>query len=57
MSAFIIALLAAIGGGTWVFTRLQNKTGYGNSKTALKGAAIAGLGLFIVVFTIGLTVL
>lgn len=57
MSAFIIALLAAISGGTWVFTRLQNKTGYGNSKTAFKGAAIAGLGLFIVVFTIGLTVL
>lgn len=57
MSAFVVALLAAIGGGTWVFTKLQNKTGYGNSKSALQGAAIAGVGLFILVFTIGLMVL
>lgn len=57
MSAFIIALLAAIGGGTWVFTRLQNKTGYGNSKTALTGSAIAGLGIFIFVFSIALMIL
>lgn len=57
MSPFIVALLTAIGGGTWVYTKLQQKTGYGNSTSAIKGAAIAGLGIFIVVLTIGLTIL
>lgn len=57
MKAFITALLLGLGGGTWIYTKLQQRTGYGNSKTAFKGAAIAGVIIFIVVLTITLTVL
>ena len=57
MTAFVTALLIALGGGTWIYTKLQQRTGYGNSKTAYKGAAVAGAIIFIVVFTVALTVL
>jgi hypothetical protein len=57
MTPFITALLLALGGGTWIYTKLQQRTGYGNSKTAFKGAAVAGFIIFVVVFTIALTVL
>ena len=57
MTAFVTALLLALGGGTWIYTKLQRRTGYGNSKSAFKGAAVAGVIIFIVVFTIALTVL
>ena len=52
MTAGVIALLAALGGGTWVYTKLQNKTGYGNSKSALTGAVVVAVLLFVVLFTI-----
>ncbi len=57
MSAFFVALLFALGAGTWIYTKLQQKTGYGNSKGALKGAAVAAVIAFVVVFTLGLTLL
>lgn len=52
MSAFLLAFLVALGGGTWVFTKLQSRTGYGNNKNAFTGAAVAALIMFIVVFTL-----
>ncbi|MFZ1249747.1 MAG: hypothetical protein WAQ24_05515 [Candidatus Saccharimonadales bacterium] len=57
MNAFLVALLFSGGVATWVYTKLQQKTGYGNSKTALKGAAVAGGIAFAVLFTIALTIL
>jgi Co/Zn/Cd efflux system component len=50
MSAFITALLLALGAGTWIYTKLQQRTGYGNSKSALQGAAVSGVLIFIVTF-------
>jgi len=50
MGAFFIALLFAIGASTWIYVKMQQKTGYGNNQTALVGAAVSGLLLFIVVF-------
>jgi hypothetical protein len=55
MNAFFVALLFSIGTATWVYTKLQQRTGYGNSKAAFKGAAVAGGMAFIVFLTIGLT--
>lgn len=52
MSAFLLAFLVAISGGTWVFAKLQNRTGYGNNQNAFIGAAVTGGILFIVVFTL-----
>ena len=57
MNAFSVALLFSLGAGTWVYTKLQQKTGYGNSKGALKGAAtVAGIS-FVVFLMLGLTFL
>ncbi len=57
MSPVLVALLFSVGVGTWVYTKLQQRTGYGNSKAALKGAAVAGGIAFVVMLTIGLTFL
>ncbi len=57
MSAFFVALLFSVGAGTWVYTKLQRRTGYGNGQEALKGAAIAGAIAFFVVLTVGFTLL
>lgn len=53
MSAGVIAFLAAISTSVWAFTKLQQRAGYGNDKTAIKGAAVVFVLVFIVVFTIG----
>lgn len=55
MSLFAIALIIAVGFGTWIYTKVQQRVGYGNSKAALKTAAVAGLICLVVVFTIELT--
>lgn len=57
MSAFFVALLCSVGAATWLYTKLQRRTGYGNSGSALKGAAIAGVIVFLVILTIGKTIL
>ena len=51
MSTFVIALLVAIGGGTWAFTKIQRITG-GNTQTSSLMGAIAAIILFILVFII-----
>lgn len=53
MSAGVIAFLVAAGASTWVYTRLQDRTGYGNNQNAAIGAAAVFVLGFIVVFTIG----
>ncbi len=57
MSPFLISLLFSLGAGTWVYTKLQQKTGYGNSKAAFKGAAVAALIGFVIMFTLAVTLL
>ncbi len=57
MGAFITALLLSLGAGTWIYTKLQNKTGYGNSKSAFMGALISGIVIFVVVLTVALMIL
>ncbi len=57
MSAFLLALLISVCSGVWIFTKMNQTTGYGNSGNAIKGAAAAGVGIFVVVFTVGLIVL
>ena len=52
MSEFFIALVFAIGSGTWVYTKLQRSSGGANSKNSFIGAAVVGLLGFIVVFTL-----
>jgi hypothetical protein len=52
MSAALIAFLFSVGASTWVFTKLQNKTGYGNNKSAFTGAAVVFVIAFILLFTL-----
>ena len=51
MSTILIALLLAVGGGTWSFAKVQRMTG-GNTGTAALMGAVAGVILFILVFII-----
>ena len=47
MSSFVTSLLLAIGGGTWMYTKLNRSTG-GNTKNEATGAAIIAFILFLV---------
>lgn len=53
MSTALVALFVSLGGSTWVYTKLQNKTGYGNNRSAIIGAAMVFVVAFIVVFSVG----
>lgn len=57
MNAFFIALLLSVGAATWIYTKLQQRTGYGNGGSALKGAAVAGGIVFVVTLSIASLVL
>lgn len=46
MSNFLIAFLFAAGAGTWIYTRVQAKTG-GNTQQALVVAGLSGLLFFL----------
>jgi uncharacterized membrane protein SpoIIM required for sporulation len=50
LTSFFTALLFAAGAGVWIYTKLQQRTGYGNSTSAVQGAAVSALLIFIVVF-------
>lgn len=57
MSAALVALLVAVGSATWAYTKLQNKTGYGNNRSAIIGAGVVFVIAFIVIFSLGHLVL
>ncbi|MFA5004331.1 MAG: hypothetical protein WC498_03595 [Candidatus Saccharimonadales bacterium] len=57
MSAALLALLASVSGGVWVYVRLQRQTGSGNNKSAAIGAVVAGVIGFVVVFTVSKMIL
>jgi len=50
MGPFLTSLFVALGGGTWIYTRLQQHTGYGNSRSAIVGATLSALGIFAVLY-------
>jgi hypothetical protein len=52
MSAALLSLLISGGSSVWVYTKLQNHTGYGNSKSAVQGAAVVFVLGFIVIFSL-----
>lgn len=51
MSDFLIAFLATLSAATWVYTKANRRTG-GNTQNALVVAGVAGIIVFIVVFTV-----
>lgn len=57
MNAALLSLLISGASSVWVYTKLQNHTGYGNSKSAAKGAAVAFVVSFIVVFSLARMIL
>ena len=52
MSTALLALLVAGATGVWIYTKLNERTGYGNSSSAIRGAAVSALIIFIVVFSL-----
>jgi len=52
LSSLLIAFLLSLGASTWVFTKLQNRTGAGNNRSALQATAVVFIIAFILVFTI-----
>lgn len=50
MGPLFTSLLLAVGVAAWVFVKLQDKTGHGNSKNAVVGAGMSGSVLFIVMY-------
>ena len=51
MSTLVIALLVALSGGTWAYSKIQRTTG-GNTQTSLLRGSIAGVILFLLIFII-----
>ncbi|HSX05959.1 MAG TPA: hypothetical protein VLF69_05795 [Candidatus Saccharimonadales bacterium] len=52
MSSLLLAFLVSLGASTWVFTKLQNRTGAGNNGSAIKATVVVFIVAFILVFTI-----
>ena len=52
MSTFLLAFLVALGGGTWIFTKVQRSTGGTDPKQSGLFGAIAGVILFILILMI-----
>ena len=52
MSTFVIGLFVAIGGGAWVFSKLQRSTGGADTKQSLLFSGIAGALLLILTFIV-----
>lgn len=52
MGPFITALLFSIGFGTWIYTKMARRVGYGNEKSAYITAGVVALIAFLVVFSV-----
>lgn len=57
MSAWIIALMASVGITTWAYSKLQQRTGYGNPRDAFIGAVTTGIIAFIVLYMLAKTLI
>lgn len=53
MNVTLIAFLVSLSAGVWVYTKLNQRTGYGNNSGAVKGAVMSALIVFLVVLTVG----
>jgi hypothetical protein len=54
MSSFFIALILAIGAGTWIYTKLSRSTG-GNKSSAATGSIISAILILLIAwYLIGL---
>jgi hypothetical protein len=51
MGNFFIALLLAIGGSGWVYSKFQRSSG-GNTQRSLTGAIICGLIILVIIWTL-----
>ena len=51
MSNTLVALLTALGSGTWVYTKALRRTG-GNQPTALTAGGAVGVLVFVVALTV-----
>jgi hypothetical protein len=52
MSAAVISLLFALGASTWVYTKFQSRGGNENTKQSVVAAAVSGLIIFFVLWSI-----
>jgi hypothetical protein len=52
MSNFVIALLVSLGSTAWIYNKFSKRSGDGNLKPAIIAAAVSGLILFIVSFSL-----
>lgn len=50
MSNFVVALLGAVGASTWLFTKLQRRSG-GNTQQSLVMCAMIGIIILAVLWT------
>lgn len=51
MSNGLVAFLFAIGAAAWVYSKFNRKTG-GNTQSAVIGAGVVGLVVFVLAFTL-----
>ncbi|HSX53055.1 MAG TPA: hypothetical protein VLF90_01650 [Patescibacteria group bacterium] len=49
-SPLIISLLLSLGVSAWLYSKFARRSGGGNTKPAIIGAAISGLVLFIILY-------
>ena len=52
MNLFLISFLVAACLGGWAFSKLGQRTGHGNAKSAVIGAVVVSVVAFIVIFTV-----
>lgn len=52
MPTFLIALITAVGGGTWIYTKVQRTTGGADPKQSALFGGIAGVIIFLLIFMI-----
>jgi hypothetical protein len=57
MKAVLVAFLVALSVSVWSYTKLQRQTGQGNAKSTLQGVALIFVLAFIIVFTLGRSLL
>lgn len=50
MTPVLVAFFIALGAGAWIFTKLQQKTGYGNGRTTWTGTIISVIAIFLVIY-------
>jgi hypothetical protein len=50
VNAFVVAFIFSLGAGAWIYSKVAQRTGYGNNQSALMVTGIAFVLIFFVVF-------